>query len=171
MTKKNERMKIALKIIALLFVLSSCNSAKKISYPNSKNLIKKELVGVWEFEILHDEDGNKVDTIWHGFGHEIPRGPLITLKEDGTYLQQFTPKNIDSGKWYFDEEKKTIVYLLYYEQPYDFVSKDLIKRGHAKKDKNGDYYEIVTSKIYKYSQNELILIERGNRRRTFKKRK
>jgi hypothetical protein len=163
-------MKIALKIISIFLILSACNSTKKVITTNSPNQIKKELVGTWDFEILHDENGNKVDTIWHGFGHEIPKGPLITLNKDGTYTKQFTPKNIDSGKWYFDEKNQTIVYLLYYDKPYDFVAQDLIKRGHAKKDENGDYFEIITSKVFKYSDSELTLIERENRRRTFKKK-
>jgi len=163
-------METILKIIAITLIISSCNSTKDISSAILKGEIKKEIIGVWEFEILNDENGNKVDTIWHGMGYEIPQGPLITFKEDGTYAMQFTPKNIDKGKWYFDEAKQTIFCLLYYEKPYDFVSKDLIKRGHAKKDENGDYYEIVTNKVYKYSMSELVLIERKNRRRTFKKR-
>ena len=150
-------MKIALKIITLLFILNSCSSVQKATQTNSQNQIKKEFVGVWEFEILKDENGNKVDTIWHGFGHEIPKGPLITFKEDGTYSQQFTPKNTDRGKWYFDEENQTIVYLLYYEKPYGFAAKDLIKRGHAKKDDDGEYYEIIKSKVFEYSENQLTL--------------
>ena len=163
-------MKIALKIISIILILNACNSTKKLIITNSPKQIKKELVGSWDFEILHDENGNKIDTIWHSFGQEIPEGPLITLNEDGTYTEQFTPENIDSGKWYFDEENQTIVYLLYYYKPYNFAAQELIKRGHAKQDENGDYFEKITRKVFKYSESKLTLLERGNRRRTFKKK-
>ena len=164
-------MKLLLKIISLLFLLNSCKSTQVISHTDSTTQVSKELVGVWEFEVLKDHNGIKLDTVWHRFGFEIPEGPTITLKQDGTYLKQFTPKNIDTGKWYYDEEKQTIFYLLYYSKPYGPVAKDLIQRGQAKKDSNGDYYEEITSKVFEFSKDKLTLVERGNRRRTFRKRK
>lgn len=97
--------------------------------------LKKELIGEWKFVELRDKDNKKVDTIKHPFGYEIPEGPLLNYKGDGTYSKQFTPKNIDKGKWYFDNDKKAIVHHLYYTKPYNFASKDLIARGHAIKDK------------------------------------
>lgn len=142
---------------------------KKIKpvYPEGK--IKREFIGVWEFVVLKDEYGRKIDTIRHGMGYEIPKGPLITLRKNGTYSKMFTPKNTDNGKWFFDEKTNSIKYLLYYDKPYDFVEQDLINRGHAKKDENGEYYEIITDKVFENSKTELTLIERENRRRTFKK--
>jgi hypothetical protein len=58
---------------------------------------------------------------------------------------------------------------LYYEKPYSFAAKYLIDNGHAKQDKNGDYYEIITDKIVELTNNKLILLEREGRQRTFKK--
>lgn len=164
-------MKNFLIIIIAFITLQSCNTSQNIPSVDIEKPIKEELVGVWEFKILNDEFGNKVDTIWHGIGFEIPKGPLITLRNDGTYSKQFTPNNIDTGKWYFDEKENEIVFLLYYSKPYGFVENDLIKRGHAKKDKKGDYYEKVTNKVFNYSENELILLEREKRRRTFTRKK
>lgn len=127
------------------------------------------MIGTWKFVELRDKDYKKVDTIKHPFGYEIPEGPLLIYNADGTYSKQFTPKNTDKGKWYFDNDKKAIVHHLYYTKPYDFASKDLIARGHAVKDKNGEYYEIITDNIINLSYDKLILLERQGRQRTFKK--
>ena len=131
--------------------------------------LKKELIGTWEFVELRDKDNNKVDTIRHGQGFEIPKGPLLTYRADGTFSKQFTPKNTDKGKWYFDKDKNAIIHLLYYEKPYSFAAKYLIDKGHAKQDKNGDYYEVITDKIVELTDNKLILLEREERQRRFMK--
>lgn len=168
---KKKKMKIALQLIGLILILNSCNSTQKVVVSNNNGNIKSELIGTWEFEILKNKEGEKVDTIWHGMGHEIPKGPLMTFKEDGTYSKQFTPINIDTGKWFFDEQENAIKFLLYYEKPYDFAAQYLIDKGHATKDENGNYYEVITEKVYELTENKLILIGREERRRrTFKKR-
>ncbi len=131
--------------------------------------LKKELIGTWKFVELRDKDNKKVDTIKHSFGYEIPEGPLLTYNGNGTYSKQFTLKNIDKGTWYFDNDKKAIVHHLYYIKPYDFASKDLIERGHAIKDKSGEYYEIIKDYIINLSDDKLILLEREGRQRMFKK--
>ena len=151
----------------LLLTLTLNNSL--FGQTENADSLKKELIGTWDFVELHDKDNNKVDTIRHGQGFEIPKGPLLTYRHDGTYSKQFTPKNTDNGKWYFDSDKIAIIHLLYYEKPYSFAAKYLIDKGHAKQDKNGDYYEIITDKVVELTENKLILLEREGRQRTFKK--
>jgi len=157
-------------MVAIVLILSTCGTTNKAVDNSGERNIKQELLGIWEFVILKDNQGVKVDTIRHSFGNEIPKGPLITFNKDGTYSKQFTPTNIDSGRWYFNGKENTIIYLLYYDKPYDTVSQYQINKGNATKDKNGDYYEVITDKVYALSDIELTIIEREGRRRTFKKR-
>lgn len=131
--------------------------------------LRKELLGTWDFVELRDKANNKVDTIRHVQGFEIPKGPLLTYRPDGTYSKQFTPKNIDNGRWYFNTDTNAIIHLLYYEKPYSVAAKYLIDKGHAKQDEKGDYYEIITDKVVELTENKLILLEREERQRTFKK--
>ncbi|MBK7887841.1 MAG: hypothetical protein IPJ86_11265 [Bacteroidetes bacterium] len=131
--------------------------------------LKKELIGSWDFVELRDNYNNKVDTIKNEYGFEIPKGPLLTYRADGTYSKQFTPANTDNGKWYFDIEKNAIIHFLYYEKPYSLAAKYLIDHGHAKQDENGEYYEIITDKVVELTENKLILLEREERQRKFKK--
>lgn len=136
---------------------------------NSDSL-KTELIGTWEFVELRDKHNKKVDTIKHPFGYEIPKGPLITYRANGTYSKQFTPKNTDSGKWYFDRNQNAIIHYLYYTKPYDFVEKSLIEKGHAIKDGNGEYYEINIDKVIELTNIKLTISERNERHRSFKKK-
>lgn len=151
--------------VALFLILAAVLNSTSFGQTS----LKRELIGTWKFVELRDKDYKKVDTIKHPFGYEIPEGPLLIYNADGTYSKQFTPKNTDKGKWYYDNDKKAIVHHLYYTKPYDFASKDLITRGHAIKDKNGEYYEIITDNIINLSNDKLILLERQGRQRTFKK--
>jgi len=136
---------------------------------NSDSL-KTELIGIWEFVELRDKNNNKVDTIKHQFGYEIPKGPLITYRANGTYSKQFTPKNTDSGRWYFDRQQNAIIHFLYYTKPYGYVEKILIEKGHAVEDENGEYYEINIDKIIELTNIKLTISERNERQRSFKKR-
>lgn len=168
-------MKSTIKIISLLstiLVFLACSASKKVVPNNSTTAtamgkIETQLIGTWNFVELKNKDDVKIDTIRHAFGHEIPKGPLITLKSDGTYTKQFTPENIDSGTWYVDEKENTIVYWLYYDKPYDKVAQHLIDTGHSTKDENGDYYEVLKNKITFYSESDLILEEGGGKQRSF----
>lgn len=144
---------------------------------NNKEL-KAELIGIWEFIELRDSKGNKIDTIWHNIpglekkGWEIPEGPLLTYNANGTYSKKFTPKNSDTGKWYYDKKKKAIIQILSYTKPYNnTTSQYLIDKGHAKQDENGDYFENITDVVISISDDKLIILERENRQRTFRKKK
>jgi len=159
---------IALGVKVFLILITILNFPSFGQTLNTDSL-KKELIGTWKFVELRDAGNKKIDTIKHPFGYEIPEGPLLTYNVDGTYSKQFTPKNTDKGKWHFDNAKKAIVHHLYYTKPYDFASKDLIARGQAIKDKSGEYYEIIVDKIIKLSNDKLILLERQDRQRTFRK--
>lgn len=158
--------------INLIFVSVILISITAYSQSEKDKELKQELIGTWEFVELRDSNGNKVDTIWHNVvgGWEIPKGPLRTYRADGTYSTQFTPKNTDNGKWYYDKEKKAIIQMLYYEKPYSGAAKYLIDKGHAKKDKNGDYYEIITDEVSELTDNKLIILEREDRKRIFSKK-
>ena len=129
----------------------------------------EDLVGIWKFEKMIDKDGNQVDTIWHGSSHEIAAGPLLTYDEDGSYTMKFTPKNTDSGTWIYDEKKKLILHDLIYKKPYGFAAKYLIDSGHAKKNKKGDYYEVITDKVIELTEDKLIISERNNNQAIYKK--
>ena len=177
LNNKNKMIKSIIGMFVLLIVLSSCNSSKSVADTNIKNIEKKELklkmelVGIWDFEILKDRYGEKVDTILHrGGGFEVASGPLMTFNSDGTYSLQFTHQNTDTGKWYFDEVENAIKLLLYYDKPYDHTAQYLIDKGHATKDENGDYYEVITRKIVEHSNNNLTILGREGRTRTYKKR-
>lgn len=129
-----------------------------------EDLNGKRLVGTWEFIELRDRDDRKVDTIQHpefGGGYEIPSGPLTNYRADSTYSMQFTPKNTDRGTWYFDSGEQAIVHRLYYEKPYDFAAKDLIKKGHAIEDERGEYYEIILVRVIDLTDDQLIVMQRG----------
>ena len=95
----------------------------------------------------------------------------MTYKTDGTYTEQFTRQNIDAGKWYYDKKKKAIIQMLYYTKPYSAAAQYLIDKGHAKNDKNGDYYEVITNEVIELTNDKLIILEREGRQRTFNKKK
>ncbi len=132
---------------------------------------KENLVGTWEFEKMMVKNGNQVDTIWHGQAHEIANGPKLTYNADGSYTKQFTPKNTDSGTWVYDANKKEILHDLIYKKPYSFAAKYLIDSGHAKKNKKGDYYEVITDEVIELSNEKLIISARDGNRRIYKKLK
>ncbi|GGF19868.1 hypothetical protein GCM10011383_34320 [Hymenobacter cavernae] len=144
---------------------------------NKNKGLRSELIGGWEFSELRDDKGNKVDTIWHNVpglgkkGWEIPRGPLMVYNANGTYSKQFTPKNIDTGEWYYDEKKKEINQTLSYPKPYSAAAQYLIDKGHAKQDRNGSYYEVIIDKIVELTNDTLIILEREGRQRIFIKKK
>lgn len=144
--------------------------------------IEGYLFGTWEFVEARDRDGNKVDSIRHGApleatdesgnkvdtailsalsGWEIPAGPRTKYSPDHTFSMAFTTINIDRGSWYFDYNEQAIIHHLYYDKPYDFAAKALIKRGHALKDEKGEYYEVITVRLIDLTPSRLIVMERG----------
>jgi hypothetical protein len=131
--------------------------------------LEKDLIGTWEFVELIDSEGNKIDTIWHGMGYELAAGPIITLREDGTYSKQFTPTNTDNGKWSYNQENKSLEFKLTYEKPYDIAAQYLIDNGHAKKDDNGDYFEVITKKVIEFSDSTLVFEEREGAQKKYMK--
>lgn len=162
--------------IRLLFILTIFTSSLVFGQSDKKKELRTDLFGTWEFVELRDAQGNKVDTIFHNVpgldkqGWEIPKGPLLTYNSDGTYSKQFTPQNTDRGKWYYDKKEKAIIHKLYYLKPYGTAAQYLIDKGHAKQDENGDYYELIINEVVELTDNNLIILEREGRRRTFKKK-
>jgi len=60
---------------------------------------------------------------------------------------------------------------LYYEKPFGKAEQYLIDKGHATKDKNGDYYVIITDLVFSVTDDKLIILEKEGRKRTYKKKK
>lgn len=134
-----------------------------------KTELKKELVGTWNFLELRDKEGFKLDTIRHGNDIEIIAQPQLIFYKDGTYIKQYSPYNIERGKWKYDIENNIIIYHLYYSKPYNETSQFLIDKDHAYKDKKGDYYEVIKEKTVEVSNEKLIVLSDLDRQITFKK--
>lgn len=151
-------MKIFTLLICIV-LLTSCNSNNVInkSYTND-NL---NLIGTWKCSEMRNHRGEKIETYNHGFGEIKAGGPQIRLNENGTYEKIFTPTNTDSGFWKLNQELMTIEYDLYIDST-DWIGKDLIKKGLAVRQKDGNYYERITDEILKLNEDEMILNKRGN---------
>jgi len=158
-----KKIKIILAVLSSLLILLSFNS-----YESQLN---KKLIGKWEFVKLTDKNGIKVDTIFHGKEIELASGPLLNYKQDGTYTKIFNSKNTDNGTWNYNRKSKSIIQKLIYKKPYGFAAKYLIQNGHAKKDKNGEYYEIITDKVIELTNTKLVILARQERQRIYRKLK
>ncbi|MDB5126748.1 hypothetical protein [Mucilaginibacter sp.] len=150
-----------------LLLLATTLSTQVFGQNKSEKYLKPELVGTWEFSILKDHEGHKIDTIITSMGKELVGNPIRMYRSDGTYAIKFTPQNTDNGQWYFDNKNQSIIQLFYYSKPYSTTANYLISLGHAKKDENGDYYEIITTKVIELTENNLTILEREGRQRTF----
>lgn len=81
--------------------------------------LEKILVGVWEIDKVVDKKGNKVKTITKSMigsplGDKIEitaTGPKMTLDSDFSYALEFTPQNIDRGKWFLESEDRLVFQL------------------------------------------------------------
>jgi len=124
--------------------------------------LNEDLIGEWKFYKLEDPAGNKIDTLQKFDAYEIATAPYTIFNSDGTYTKQFTSVNQDAGTWTYKKRKKEIHLKLVYKKPYGVAAKFLIDKGHAKKDKNGDYYEIVTEKVIRLDSEFLAVEQRGN---------
>jgi hypothetical protein len=143
-------------------LIISLLSFKNDSILKNRKELKSELIGEWIFNKITDDKGSKIDTIWHGQGFELANGPILNYYLDSTYTKQFNPEKIDRGTWIYDNKKKEILHDLIYNKPYNSAANYLIEIGHAKKNKNGDYYEVITNKVLSLSDDKLILERRGN---------
>lgn len=157
-------------LIIGFLLLMSCN--KKLTIPILEplelNASNRSLVGTWEFVKILNKESIKIDTIWHGMGFELANGPLLTYKDDGTYIKKFTPKNSDSGYWSFDTNSGDIVHQLYIDST-EWIGQDLIKRGLAIKFSDGNYYEEIRDKVVIESESELVVFGRNEIQRIYKK--
>ncbi|MBP1645436.1 MAG: hypothetical protein H6Q16_1011 [Bacteroidetes bacterium] len=163
----------AIKLLLLcigILILFSCKTDKMIlkHEPFIINELNSDFIGTWLFVKRIDENGNKLDTIWHSQGYEIADGPVTTFYKDGTYSMQFTPKNTDKGKWYYNPDSKSMTLFLLID-PNTWVGKEVIKFGLAKKYDNGNYYEELQYKIKKITNDTLQYIDYSNRDMTYKK--
>jgi hypothetical protein len=136
----------------------------------SFNEVNSNFIGTWEFVKRLDANGQKVDTIWHGQAYEIANGPLTIFKEDGTYSKQFTPKNTDVGKWQYYPDSKTMTLYLFID-PNEWIGKNLISKGLAKKYEDGKYYEALEYKIVRITSDTLQYIDYNDINMTYRKMK
>lgn len=152
-----------MKYLFLLIVLSTINNIfGQDTYP-------KEIIGTWDFVELIDENGGHIDTVVTDGGIWIPNGPIWIIKEDGTYTRQYTAINTDKGTWTFNKTTNEIILKLYWRKPYDEVAKYVMTLGYAKKDKNGDYYDLIPQKIIEFTSEKLIIFEKENQLSVYKK--
>jgi hypothetical protein len=164
------RMKIFFGVVIMGLILWGCKS-KQMALKHETFKINKsnsEFIGTWKFVKRLDANGQKVDTIWHGQAYEIAKGPLTTFKENGTYSMQFTPKNTDNGKWYYNPDLKSMTLFLLIDSD-DWIGKDLISKGLAKKYNDGKYYEELKYKIVRVTSDSLHYIDYSDRNMTYKK--
>lgn len=170
------------RMIFILILITSCKNPNIIDSEKQTTRIevtevKTEivLVGNWEFKVLQNKNEDKLDTIrntrlTHQFGgFELVNRADIKFNGDGTYEKQFTPTNIDTGKWEFDDKSNEIIFYLFID-PETFVGKDLIKKGLAVKHSDGKYYERLTEKLISVTENELRIIEKSNRIKVYKRK-
>ena len=170
---KNKTLTIIFGITLIGFVLYSCKSKQMIPKHEtfSVNELNSDFIGTWEFVKRLDANGQKVDTIWHGQAYEIANGPLTIFKEDGTYSMKFTTKfisRITKGKWYYDPNSRSMTLFLLID-PNDWIGKDLISKGLAKKYDDGNYYEILEFKIVQITNDTLQYIDYSDRDMTYRK--
>lgn len=156
------------KILFAALVASITFSFNIISFSGSA---PEELIGTWEFVELLDSKGQHIDTLKEKDGYSVPKGPTLIFNKDNTYSSQYTSSNIDNGTWSYDKEKNEVVLKLYWKKPYDDMAKYIMTLGYAKKDKNGDYYDLIPRKVVELSSDKLVLLEKENRSRVFRKSK
>ncbi len=164
---KNRTFAIFIRITLVVFMLYGCKS-KQSTIKHEKfsvNKLNKDFIGTWKFVKRLDANGKKVDTIRHGKFREIVSGPLTIFKKDGTYSmkftvshKQFTYENTDVGKWQYNPNAKKMTLYLFIK-PDDWIGKDLISRGIAKKYDDGKYYETLKYKIIRISKDTLQYID------------
>ena len=142
----------------LIIYLLSCHSNKMMNEQNFIN--KKQLIGTWEYIEMRNSKGEKIESYDLSFGEIKASGPEIKLMNDGTYMKKFTPTNTDYGFWKYNPKQMTIEYDLFIDST-DWIGKDLIKKGLAIKQKDGNYYEKIEDKILEFKNDTMILNNRG----------
>lgn len=145
-------MKKSICLLLVFILFSSCFSSKV-----DETNYSKKLVGTWTYIESRDETGNKIVS---NDKRVLMNEPNLVYNADFTYKKIFTPKNSDSGKWEFNPKTMIIKYDLFIDST-DFIGKDLIKKGLAKKQKDGKYYEILSDKIAKLTEDEMSVESYG----------
>lgn len=145
--------------IAIFIILSAGYINKTIK--NIASDPDKRLIGTWEYVEMRNMNGEKITSYKQSFGTVLASGPEITFLADGTFKKKFLANNIQTGLWQLDDKAMIINYDLYIDST-DFVGKDLIKKGLAVKQHDGNYYERISTQILHLMDSELILYERGN---------
>ncbi|NUY79649.1 hypothetical protein HUK80_01980 [Flavobacterium sp. MAH-1] len=120
---------------------------------------ENDIVGTWNYVETRNSSGQKIKSYTTGFGEVEASGPKIIYNSNASYKMIFSPKNIDSGNWRFDKSEMKIIHQLYIDST-DWIGKDLIKNGEAKKYKDGKYYEMIETKVSKLTKNEMVIVSR-----------
>lgn len=123
-----------------------------------KNNDSSKLLGSWTYVETRDENGKKIEA--DDNQRILMNEPNLVYESNFTYRMVFTSEHVDTGKWKFNQKNMIIEHYLFIDST-DFIGKDLIKQGLAKKQKDGKYYEKEDSKIIKLSDNEMILQDIG----------
>ena len=159
--------------LVLLCVLFSFKSEDKGKEFLQSDDIKIQLVGQWEFVKLIDDNDNKIDTIWEeGYDNriELVNRASLNLKEDGHYFNTYTPTKTDSGLWDYNATSNTIVYFLLIDAN-SFAGEYLINKGYAEKHTDGKYYQKMEEKIISINEKELMIFEKPNYRKVYRRKK
>lgn len=151
--------------LSLIFLATVVAKSQTIDCP-------KDLIGTWEFFELRDKDGKHIDTLYEHGGISIQTGPTLVLNGDGTYTSQYVVGGeMDKGTWTYNKRKNEFIYKLYWRKPYDEAAKFIMTLGYAKQDENGDWYDLIPHKIVQLTSEKLIIIEKEQRCREFKKKR
>ncbi|GAA4776643.1 MULTISPECIES: hypothetical protein [Flavobacterium] len=133
--------------LLLMTVFSLQCFGQKVDYSS-------KLIGSWSYVESRDEQGKKIEPD-NGI-RILMNEPNLFYSNDFNYKKIFTPENSDTGKWKFNSKTMTIEHDLFIDST-DFIGKDLIKQGLAKKQKDGKYYQKDDSKVLKLTDKEMII--------------
>lgn len=152
--------------LAILMMSLGCNAQK--SAVTDIDSLEQILIGEWEIDKVLDKDGNEVKSITRSMkgsplGDEIQvaaTGPKIILNSDKSYTMEFTPENIDTGKWFL-ESSDTIIFQLVTEKgtgAYEMLKSAAEMFGKTiNYDSDGNIVENNPNLITGLLPNELIL--------------
>lgn len=138
-------------LVSILFYGCFSSKTNEINY-------SKKLVGTWTYIESRDEAGNKIKP---NDKRVLMNEPNLIYNADFTYQKIFTPRNSDFGKWKYNPKTMVLRYDLFIDST-DFIGKNLIKKGLAKKQKDGKYYETLSAKIAKLTEDEMSVESYGS---------
>ena len=168
---RNKKSQIQISIFLIVMITVFCCKPKEQLVKHKPFVLNESnstFVGTWKFVERLDENGEHIDTIWHGSFFEVAAGPLMTFTSDGHYEMKFTPTNTDVGKWDYDSKTKMMNFLLWIDPNY-WVGKDLIEKKIAVKYDDGNYYEDLQYFILRIDADTLHYLDYSGRNMIYKR--